>query len=498
MRKLTVHVLVLAAVALAACPRSKPEEKRIVIGFPSSAVTLDPHFHFDEYTSSTLSHFFNKLVVFGPEMEVIPDLALSWENPSDTMWRFQLRSGVHFHDGRPFEAEDAAASIRRAIHLPGSRISYQLQAVSEARATGKTTLEIKTRYPTAVLLNKLVFIDILPREFEKVPVISPIGTGPYSFAGGKPGDPIRGKRFDGFWGPRPSFAEVEVISIPDEKERIASVSEKKTDVAGAITEAYLEWGKTLPNLTLTVREGLSVSMMGFRMMPKSPFSDVRVRKAIALAIDRKKLVFRNPNTLTIPMSQLVPQGIFGYRKDFQEPPQNLDAARELLKASGKAEGVKLPLLLADTGKSMAAALGEQLAPLGIQIEPEVLDWSRFYERFTTGEFSVALFNWTAATGDASDILDAVFHTAKDGYGASNTLLYSNPKLDQIVEASNRILDPFIRLQHIEGALQMLAEDVPAIPLAMRTNVYAVRPGLEWTPRRDRRIRAFDFHPARPK
>ena len=110
--RLAVFALIVAA---AACQRARPHAgSRIAIGLLTSATTLDPHLQDDERSYSTLDHFYDKLVAFGPEMQIVPGLAVRWENVSDTEWRFHLRRGVVFHDGRPFGAEDVRATILRA------------------------------------------------------------------------------------------------------------------------------------------------------------------------------------------------------------------------------------------------------------------------------------------------------------------------------------------------------------------------------------------------
>src|SRR5579862_5913152 len=157
-------ILALAMVeALAAfsCRRAGGgRETNLVIGQLSSATVLDPQLQDDERTYSTLDHFYNKLVTFGPELQILPELATRWENLSDTIWRFHLRKGVFFHDGRPFGAADVLATIRRAQSLPGSQVGYYVHAIREIRVEDESTIVFVTRDPTPVLLNKLVYIDI--------------------------------------------------------------------------------------------------------------------------------------------------------------------------------------------------------------------------------------------------------------------------------------------------------------------------------------------------
>ena len=183
-RSAALPALLLSLVALSCRGRAPKDE--IVLAQVTSVVSLDPHLHDEEATHSTLSHFYSSLVNFGPELDVVPELAVSWDNPSDTLWRFHLRSGVVFHDGRPLEAADVVASLRRALDMKESQVRYYLEAVEDVRATDGATVEISTRHPSAALLNKLVFVAIVPRDTPRTPITSPAGTGPYRFVSGRP------------------------------------------------------------------------------------------------------------------------------------------------------------------------------------------------------------------------------------------------------------------------------------------------------------------------
>ncbi len=104
------------------------------------------------------------------------------------------------------------------------------------------------------------------------------------------------------------------------------------------------------------------------------------------------------------------------------------------------------------------------------------------------------FAYTAGTGDASDLLEAVFHTATLSSGALNTSGYSSPDFDQLVDEAGRLLDPYERRRLMSEALAILREDLPAIPLVIRSNLYAVSDEITWTARQDRRLRAQDLRP----
>lgn len=496
MRSRLLLLVLSCGLALAACSRRGAAPLTLTLAQPASAVSLDPHLHDEEATYSTLSHFYSRLVTFGAELEVVPELALSWENPTDTLWRFRLRTGVLFHDGRPFTAEDAAATIRRAIALPGSKVAFYLQSVEEARAAEPDVLEVRTRYPYAVLLNKLALIDVVPRDAPLAPITAPVGTGPYRFVAGAAGQPVVGARFSRFFGPLPAWERVTVLPFPDERERGTAVSHGKADIAGRLSEDAWAEARSLPGQRMLSREGIGVTMLGFSVKPGSPFADVRVRRAVARAVDRRDLAASWKDAPpAVPMAQLVPPGVFGHSRDFRPEEPGEAAARALLAEAGHPGGLDATVLVPDSARSLAPRLAAQLARVGIRLKVDSRPWPGFYEAWNRSEFQACLFAWSAATTDISDVFDAILHSPGEGYGGSNHLGYSDPELDRLIEASNRTLDPYQRLSQVEAALVIFRRDVPVVPLLLRPHMYAIRPGLDWTPRRDRRIRAVDVKPA---
>jgi peptide/nickel transport system substrate-binding protein len=173
------------------------------------------------------------------------------------------------------------------------------------------------------------------------------------------------------------------------------------------------------------------------------------------------------------------------------------AGRRLLAEAGQPRGFESDVLLPDYFRGAAEVLRSQLAPLGIRLRPVVLPFAEFNEKWRTEEIPLTLVGWGAGTGDASDFFDALLHSPENGYGRSNRFGYSNPEMDRLIELSDRTLDPAARHDSLTKAQEILRRDLPLLPLALRYDLYAVRRDLVWTPRPDRRVRAFDFKLAQP-
>jgi peptide/nickel transport system substrate-binding protein len=495
MRSVASVVAIALSTGLASCrrPDIAPAARDVVLGQTTSAATFDPHGRDLSQTSITLSHFYEPLVAFGPEMELKASLAERWENPSDTLWRLHLRRGVVFHDGRPFGAEDAAASLKRALG-PSSQLRHYVQAISEVRVVDDATLEITTRFPAPVLLNNLVFVPIVPRDTGPEEIRQPVGTGPYRFVSGVPDGAIVGERFDRHWGPRPAFERVTIVPLPEARDRAEAVASRRADIVSQYPNQSWAEGRKQPDVRLVSRRGLSNAFLGFSLRRGMPFADIRLRRAIALAIDREALVRDALEGRGTRLEQIVPPSVVGYARSLPPTLPDRDKARRLVAEAGFPSGIEVPLVLSDANADVGQALTAQLAGIGIRLKLQVLAQSAFYERWVADETPMSLFGWAAATGDASGTFEALLHSPGEGFGRFNRFAYSNPRLDRLIESSDQEPRTKERQDLLAQAAEVVQDEIPLVPLVLRDDLYAVRAGLEFHPRLDRRVRAFELRP----
>jgi peptide/nickel transport system substrate-binding protein len=256
-----------------------------------------------------------------------------------------------------------------------------------------------------------------------------------------------------------------------------------------------DWATRQKEMRLVSVRGPGVTMLGFSAHRGSPFADLRVRRAVALAIDRAKLLPPGERRDSVPIEQLVPAGVFGHLPSRAATHPDPEGAARLLAEARFRPRAALRLAFSDTHADVGRALVGQLAALGIQVVPETVPQAELYARFASNPPDLFLMSWAAGTGDGSDVLEALFHSPVGGLGTANRFGYANPELDALVAAAARSLDPAARREALWAAFRLLARDVPAVPLLARSSLYAVRADLEWTPRRHRRMRAADLHPA---
>ena len=488
-----------AALAFACAPAGEtPEPPRpLRIAVHSGPLSLDPHFKNEVLTYSILSNVYETLTDFGANMRLRPALAERWENPDDVTWRFVLRSGVLFHDGRELTAADVVASLERARAHPGSNFSSYLVAVDWIRAVGEPTVEITTGRPYPILLNKLAFVAIVPADAPMDGEIRrPVGTGPYRLAAFRPpSQEVEGTvelaAFDGYRSAPAAEPRVEFVAVADPGERLARLLRGEVDVAHQLRPEEVERLAEAECCRALSRDSLLVEYLSLRT-GVAPFSDPRVRQAIDLAIDRRRLVGEALREQGEPLGQMAGINIFGYDPEIEPPARDLERARALLAAAGYPDGLDLEVELR-FGRRFEE-LGEQLAEAGIRVTARARPWPEMYRRLHADEVDFYLGGVLAITADASDIFDSLVHSRDParGYGQSNFLAYSNPELDRWIEESGRNLDMLDRRSTLQRGMRLVAEDRGYIALYAPRILYGVGRGVDWQPRSDGMLIAYEM------
>jgi len=481
--------LVAAFVVAGACRRALPvPETATIVGLP--AVTADPHHHSHLPTFALLSHFYEGLVSLDPSSDLVPQLATVWENPSDTVWRLHLRRDVVFHDGRPFGAEDVVASLTRAQRLPGSEVIDAVKSIANVRALDDRTVEITTDRPNATLLAQLAYVAIVPRNTPLSPIARPIGTGPYRFLRGTPYGQFEGARFERYWGIRPLVGRFRYVPIENPATQAAWIEQGRADAAAFVPSSLAAIGRDARFRVVRGRPLINF-VLGLVQRPGTPLSDARCRRAIAAALDRKRLARCDPQRILLPSPALIPPGVTG------SVPGGVGAvdaegARTSLAAAGHPEGLDVTCLLYEGDVAIGRELVRQLAPAGIRVTLRSLPRRDYFLSLGGGRDDLFLFNWVSEWGDAAQLLDGFLHSRNARYGEHNFLWNADPELDRLVERADRIIDPTARILALEEAVRYAQASLPVIPLVVEARAAAVRIDLDFTPRADGILRAFDL------
>lgn len=466
----------------------RPPLRIALHGDPSS---LDPHLQSEVVAQSVLGNVYEGLVAFDVNMSLVPTLAERWENPDDLTWRFHLRSGVRFHDGRALTAADVVASIERMRRHPRSQGAGYVVAVDSVAAVDATTVEVRTAQPYPILLNKLAYVAIVPDPAPEQ-IDRPIGTGPYRLVDVEPGVRVRLESFDEHWRGPPAEPRVEIFFVSDRRERLRRLLAGEVDLINDLSARDVGELETHPGLRVEARTSLGVDYLQVNpTLP--PFDDPRVRRALDLALDRRALVEEVLLGQGQPVGQMIGPDVFGYDPSIAPPERDLATARRLLAEAGHADDLELTLEYR-AGRPIEP-LVRQLGEAGVRVTAVDRPWSEMYPRLTSGVVSFYYGGWVASSADASDLLDHKVHSPDParGYGRANSNRYRNPEIDALIEQIAGVASMEQRRGLLQKAIGRLSHDHVFLPLYTPYELYGVRAELRWQPRQDARVYAVEMH-----
>ncbi len=485
--------MILLAVFCSACSSPEPISE-LRIGVLSAPHSLDPHFHNEHNTFSILGNIYEGLVSVDGDLGIRPSLAESWENPTELTWLFLLRKDVKFHDGRSMSADDVVFSLNRTRFHPRSAMSSFLVHVREIRAVGPHSVEITTNRPYALLPNNLSFLMIVPRGTPHE-IQEPVGTGPFRFLRSE-GGMLELARFDEYWRDPALFERVFFAAVETSDARVRLLLDGKLDLAAKLNLEDFSRLEGQDQVEQLDHESLVVEYL-LGPMDRPPYSDPRVRLAISLAIDREALVRDALGGFGDPAYQLVGRNVFGYSPEMGTIFHDPDKARSLLVEAGYVDGFDLVLEARD-GRPGCRQIAEQLGQVGIRTQVRTAPWSELYPRLEAGEVEFYFGGMLAVSADASDILDSKLHSrdAEQGYGNTNFNAYANADLDRLIERAGDLMDMNERRDVLQEGMVTAMKDLPLIPLFAPRDLYGLRANLDWAPRLDGRIFAYEVRQGR--
>ncbi|KAA0255877.1 MAG: hypothetical protein EDX89_03965 [Acidobacteria bacterium] len=464
------------------------------VAAPFELTTLDPHAKDLLSHHSLLANVYESLVFRDAEMALGPALAARWTSPDPLTWVFELRPGVTFHDGGPLEAADVAATLERILRDGSLETGFYGRAVSRVRALDARTVEVKTAEPSAVLLNKLAFIPIVPRDAATRPLASHAdGTGPYRVAEWAPGSRLRLVRNEAYWGPKPPFREVLFRLTRSPGETVGEFAAGRVDLA-RVTGADLPDLSAAPRHGVVRRPSIFVRFLGFDVqrltspyvsVTPNPFRSREVRTAVSLALDRRRLLPRGASR-PLPATQLVPAFIFGFDPSLRETVADLEGARARMAAAGLASGFEVTLHVREVVADTAGQVRELLAPLGIRVNVAALPDAEYFALARGERPSFFLSRFGCSTGDASDLFDSALHTpdATRHLGSANAGGVSDPEVDRLIAESASVADVATRRSVLQRLMRHVLDRAYWLPLVLDEDVYLVRDGLAFSPRAD--------------
>jgi peptide/nickel transport system substrate-binding protein len=488
-------------------------EKEITIALTADAVHVDPQ-QGNELTSNIMfNHFYDTLVRRTADFEFVPGLAESWELKDDLTWVFHLRKGVKFHNGDELKAADVLFSIERC---KSALMSNLVRYIAEARAVDDYTVEIKTPQPYAVLNMDLSEFHILNQKYvEEVGSeqlnLRPMGTGPYKLVEWVKEDHMTLAAFEDYYLGPPRIKKVTFRPITNPATRTAALLTGEVDVIQDLAVRDVDRVKADDKFNLLTRPSLLnlVLALDYRDksptidLPVNPMKDVRVREAMARAIDVDTIIKVIMNGLATPSDQYVPASHIGYVDglNFREVyPFDLEKAKALMKEAGYEKGFTVTLDASNNryvnDQNIAQALAGMLAKIGVTVNLNLMPKSNFfgYIRVPSEKSSFIMSGWDTPSGDAGGMYNSMMYSRdrKEGYGGANRGAYSSEEFDAWVDKADATPRVEERDQFLQEATRVAVRDIVLIPIHYEQDLYAAKKNVDLKPRVDKFIWTYDL------
>ena len=480
---------------------------RLTVVLPYEVTTLDPHATSTLSNLSVLLNVYETLVFSDAEMRLSPCLAERWETPDPKTWIFELRPNVRFHDGKLLDSSDVVFSLDRLLRRHDLRMSGYLVYIDSVEALDPRKVRIRTTRPLSILLNNVSYIAIVPNGSTDAGLSAgEDGTGPYRLRRSLH-DEIELTRNESYWGPRPFFQNATFeLGVPAGRAEelvqagianLAQCNSRSISPPAGSTGRFKVLRQPdvfVKHLAFDVGRDSTPGVPGSR----NPFRDLRVRKAIDVAVDREELVAGLP-VPAVPAPQLVPPFIFGFDPTIAAPRTDTALAARLLADAGYPDGFDVTLDVRRLFEPAARIVARQLARVKIRASVRVNSDMELATLNQKNETSFILDRFGCTTGDISDLFDNVVHSSDPAghFGIFNTFGYSNPAIDRLIEESAANSDPVSRQSLLQKIETMAMDDLVMVPLYVDEDIFAVDSSLTWRPRNDGMVLACDIRPANP-
>ncbi|MGG1661930.1 glutathione ABC transporter substrate-binding protein [Brevibacillus sp. NRS-1366] len=444
----------------------------LIVARKADANNLDPHFISNIPSANYIyGKVYESLVSRDKNAEYKPTLATDWKQVDDLTWEFKLREGVTFHDGAPFNAEAVKKTFERVLDPKvASPRASSFSMIKEIKAVDDKTVQFILQYPFAPLLSILASSEgsiLSPKAIaEHSDTLSkqPVGTGPFKFESWTPGQDMTLVKNDSYWGEKPKVDKVLYKVVPEDTTRIAMVEAGEAHIGDQLPVTEVERAQATPSMNLVRAEGLGVEYIGFNVQ-KKPFDDVRVRQAVAHAIEKEAIVKGVYNNVGTEAVSSLSSKVIGYNPNLKDYSYDVNEAKALLAAAGYANGFKTSIVTDDRKERMnvAEVIQSQLKGIGIDVEIKVMEYGAYLDFTDKGEHAMFIGGWGNATGDGDYNQYNVFHSSSKG-SAGNLAFYNNPEVDKWIEEGRREKDATKRNEIYAKLQEIELKEVPVIPI----------------------------------
>ncbi len=421
----------------------------------------------------------DKLFDINEKLQVVPQLALGYEWTDPKTMVIRLRPGVLFQDNEKLDADAVKYSFERHLTLPGSFRRGEISSIDHVETDGELTVRIVLKTPSAPFLSQLTDragMIVAPKAAEAAGKdfgLHPVCAGPFKFTERVAQDRIVLDRFPGYWdAANIHFDRVIYLPITDTSVTIANLRTGNIDLAERILPTDVAEVKADPKLRIVTSGALGYQAVYFNVA-NGPRADSPIgksdllRQAFALAIDRQALNEVVFNGVYIPTVQAVPPSSPLYIKGLEPAPRDIARAKALVKQSGAATPVPVTLLVPNTpdNAQMAEVIQSMVSEAGFDLKINLVEAAASLSAAGQGDFQAYFQGWSGRT-DPDGNLYSFLHTG----APSNDGHYSNPVVDEALDAARAASDPAVRIAQYAKMMEQIGKDVPVSYLYHPVNI----------------------------
>jgi peptide/nickel transport system substrate-binding protein len=474
------------------------------------ALSMDPHSLSESLQFSVTGNVYEGLVLRNKDLSLAPGLATSWKQTSPSVWRFELRKGVQFHDGTPFTADDVLFSFART-QADGSDMKSYTNDFKEVRKINDYVVEIETKTPFPILPDVISLVYMMSKKWcETNQAVKPVdrrkgienaasfranGTGPYRLRERQPNVRTTFVRNGSYWGKIEGNAQ-EVIFTPigNDATRVAALLSGEIDVMEPVPVQDIERVNSGANTRVMVGPEMRTIFLGMdqkrdellysNVKGKNPFKDKRVRQAFYQAIDIegiKKTVMRGASS---PTALLIGPGINGFQTEQNKRlPYDPEAAKKLMTEAGYPNGFEVAMNCPNdryvNDSRICQAVAANLSRINVKINLQAETKGSYFPKVLRRDTSFYMLGWTPATYDAHNALNALVACVDDkGAGQFNLGAYCNPKVDELTKKIQSETNKTKRDALIKEAFDLHGADIGHLPLHQQSLAWGASKKVE--------------------
>ena len=483
--KLLLPLLVLALIvsAIGVTTMAQMSEQVLHSAHDAEWTGLDPH------VASTVSSFYvfanvvESLTTNNDNLELSPLLATDWSQSEDgRTWTFNLREGVHFSNGVEMTAEHVVSSMNRILdpNTGSGRVASVGGPGTVWEASDDYTVTATTPDPNAilpVLLASRGTAIVHPDSVDENGVIVvPIGTGPFTVEDLDGTISMRLVKNENYWQEGlPLLDAVEITVIQEDAAREAALLGGEVDFVTSVAPQAVQALQDNPDVNVLVSPALAYKYIGLNLM-REPLNDVRVRQAIAYAINREDLCAAGDFGLCTPLYGGPIDVGSPWHFDYAPYSQDLDKSRALLAEAGYPDGFEMELMPTSTYQDtvrQAQVLQAQLAAVGITTTINAPEWAEWLELEGNFRYDGYICSWNGLTD-----VEHYFYLQHRTDEVFNFTGYSNPEFDALVDQGRQVSDFDERYAIYEQANQILVDAVPYVYFYNPAFVRAMNPNVQ--------------------